>query len=77
MSVFNRLHLNRVGGLALLSASACLPSQPTSNPEAGSYPARSDAIAEPPDLSQVTVHPLLFADVRINTPRGIDLASAA
>ena len=25
----------------------------------------------------VTVHPLLFADVRINTPRGIDLASAA
>ena len=55
MSVFNRLHLNRVGGLALLSASACLPSQPTSNPEAGSYPARSDAIAEPPDLSQATV----------------------
>ena len=27
--------------------------------------------------STVTVHPLLFADVRINTPRGIDLASAA
>ena len=25
----------------------------------------------------VTVHPLLFADVRINTPRGIDLANAA
>ncbi len=55
MSIFNRFHLIGVGGLALLSASACLPSQPTTSPEAPSYPARSHAIAEAPDLSQDAV----------------------
>ena len=55
VSIFNRVHLIGVGGLALLSAAACLPSQPTTSPEAPSYPARSHVIAEAPDLSQDAV----------------------
>ena len=41
----------------------------------GPKPSRSSEQLENEKL--VTVHPPVFADVRINTPRGIDLATAA